>query len=188
MTIGAETVGRTRSTSASAARRLPPAASARSVARWMTGPSASGSENGTPTSSTSAPARSSAFRISADRGRSGSPAVVNVTRPGCRRASREVRVEALTRSPPDAARCFSTVCTSLSPRPDRFTRMIAVAPELARRASARTRWRAPTRAPAGCPRGAPASETPRAPRRRVTWTYSARPCARSHACSGPTAA
>src|SRR5919197_1568403 len=50
----------------------------------MTGPSASGSENGTPTSSTSAPARSSAFRMSADRGRSGSPAVVYVTSPGRR--------------------------------------------------------------------------------------------------------
>src|SRR5436309_6366728 len=66
----------------SAVRRLPPAASARSVARWMTGPSASGSENGTPTSSRSAPARSSARRISPERSRSGSPAVVYVTSPG----------------------------------------------------------------------------------------------------------
>ncbi len=82
MTIGAETCGRTSATSASEARRLPPAASARSVARWMTGPSASGSENGTPTSRTSAPPRSSARRICADRGRSGSPAVVKVTSPG----------------------------------------------------------------------------------------------------------
>src|SRR5436309_9140383 len=47
----------------------------------MTGPSASGSENGTPTSSTSAPARSRARRIAAERGKSGSPAVVYVTRP-----------------------------------------------------------------------------------------------------------
>src|SRR5688572_10999150 len=47
----------------------------------MTGPSASGSENGMPTSSTSAPARSSAHRISAERDRSGSPAVTYVTSP-----------------------------------------------------------------------------------------------------------
>src|SRR6185503_19190578 len=47
----------------------------------MTGPSASGSENGMPTSSTSAPARSSAYRISAERERSGSPAVTYVTKP-----------------------------------------------------------------------------------------------------------
>src|SRR6185436_9890933 len=81
-TIGAAISARTRPIVSSADRRLPPAASARSVARWMTGPSASGSENGTPTSSTSAPARSSAFRISAERARSGSPAVTYVTRPG----------------------------------------------------------------------------------------------------------
>src|SRR4029453_14161720 len=47
----------------------------------MTGPSASGSENGIPTSSTSAPAWSSPHRISAERNRSGSPAVTYVTRP-----------------------------------------------------------------------------------------------------------
>src|SRR5471030_2409830 len=82
MTIGAFTCGRTFAIIASDARRLPPAAIARSVARWITGPSASGSENGTPTSRTSAPARSSALRISAERGRSGSPAVVYVTSPG----------------------------------------------------------------------------------------------------------
>src|SRR5262245_42538660 len=82
MTIGAVTSARTDSTSFNTPRRLVPAASARSVARWITGPSASGSENGTPTSRTSAPARSSAFRISADRARSGSPAVTYVTSPG----------------------------------------------------------------------------------------------------------
>src|SRR5919108_1191355 len=48
----------------------------------MTGPSASGSVNGMPTSSTSAPARSSAQRISADLDMSGSPAATYVTRPG----------------------------------------------------------------------------------------------------------
>ena len=40
--------------------RLPPAASARSIARWIDGPSADGSENGTPSSITSAPARHAA--------------------------------------------------------------------------------------------------------------------------------
>src|SRR5512134_1111200 len=54
----------------------------------MTGPSASGSEKGTPISSTSAPARSRATRISAERGRSGSPAVVYVTSPA--RPSRRI--------------------------------------------------------------------------------------------------
>ena len=39
----------------SAPRSVVPLASARSDARWITGPSASGSENGTPTSRTSAP-------------------------------------------------------------------------------------------------------------------------------------
>src|SRR5438445_13586225 len=48
----------------------------------MTGPSASGSEKGTPISRTSAPAPSSTLRMSADRARSGSPAVVYVTKPG----------------------------------------------------------------------------------------------------------
>src|SRR5690242_7926997 len=84
MTMGACTVGLTLATMLSAEVRVPPAVSARSVARWMTGPSASGSENGTPTSSTSAPARSSALRISPDTVRFGSPAVVNVTSPDWR--------------------------------------------------------------------------------------------------------
>src|SRR5262245_4009946 len=47
----------------------------------MTGPSASGSENGTPTSRTSVPAASRRCRIAADVARSGSPAVTYVTRP-----------------------------------------------------------------------------------------------------------
>ena len=59
-----------------------PAASARSVARWMTGPSASGSENGTPTSSTSAPAPARATSTCLECSRSGSPAVTYVTSPG----------------------------------------------------------------------------------------------------------
>src|SRR5262245_909848 len=62
----------------------------------MTGPSASGSENGTPTSRTSAPARSSASRISPERSRSGSPAVIYVTRP-VSPASRSARKRSLIR-------------------------------------------------------------------------------------------
>src|SRR5688572_17558456 len=81
MTIGAEIDGRRVFSIPRTPLRVTPAASARSVARWMTGPSASGSENGTPISSTSAPARSSRVMISAERVRSGSPAVTYVTRP-----------------------------------------------------------------------------------------------------------
>src|SRR5688572_11517270 len=55
-------------------------ASARSVARWMTGPSAIGSEKGTPTSMMSAPACSRASIRSAVVLRSGSPAVMKGTK------------------------------------------------------------------------------------------------------------
>src|SRR5688572_16470878 len=47
----------------------------------MTGPSASGSENGTPTSRISAPPLAIRTRMSRLRSRSGSPAVTYVTRP-----------------------------------------------------------------------------------------------------------
>src|SRR5205823_3281888 len=112
---------------------------------------------------TSAPARSSAFRISPERGRSGSPAVVNVTSP-LRRCARNpanvsairltmqaldcdrtlhhgghrgaglfptglnLRVHRVPRGTYFAARHFSTVFTSLSPRPDRLTSRIAEGP------------------------------------------------------------
>src|SRR5216110_2253492 len=52
-----------------------PFASARCELAWITGPSAIGSENGTPTSMTSAPASSSACSSSNERARSGWPAV-----------------------------------------------------------------------------------------------------------------
>ncbi len=52
-----------------------PLASARSEAFWITGPSAIGSENGTPSSITSAPARAIASMISALASANGSPAV-----------------------------------------------------------------------------------------------------------------
>jgi hypothetical protein len=49
---------------------------ARSVARWITGPSAIGSENGTPSSITSAPARASACISGTVRSGAGSPAAM----------------------------------------------------------------------------------------------------------------
>src|SRR5512146_3528223 len=52
-----------------------PSASARCELAWMIGPSAIGSENGTPSSITSAPDSASAARISTVRAASGYPAV-----------------------------------------------------------------------------------------------------------------
>src|SRR6266404_869616 len=75
----------------STSSRPTPLASARSDARWMTGPSAIGSENGTPSSITSAPAAVSA-RISGTVAASvGSPAVmygISATRPAARSLSK----------------------------------------------------------------------------------------------------
>ena len=53
----------------------PPPCSERSMARWMTGPSATGSKNGTPISSTSAPAFTEATAAATQAATSGSPAV-----------------------------------------------------------------------------------------------------------------
>src|ERR1700687_1974599 len=72
---------RTAPTMSSTPDAVAPPASARSVARWMTGPSDSGSEKGRPASSTWAPAQPSARRMPAERGKSGSPAVTYVTSP-----------------------------------------------------------------------------------------------------------
>src|SRR5207247_37722 len=58
-----------------------PRESARSLARWMIGPSARGSENGTPSSSTSTPAFSISRATSIVRSSDGSPAVTNPTKP-----------------------------------------------------------------------------------------------------------
>ena len=52
-----------------------PRASARSLAFWITGPSAIGSENGTPSSIMSAPPAASACMISGVASANGSPAV-----------------------------------------------------------------------------------------------------------------
>src|SRR5580704_2109701 len=55
---------------------LVPAFSARSAPRWMTGPSAMGSEKGTPSSIRSTPPRSSAATSAGVRSGEGSPAVM----------------------------------------------------------------------------------------------------------------
>jgi hypothetical protein len=75
-TMGVSTDLRTVRTTSSVPRSVMPPASARSLARWITGPSASGSEKGTPTSRTAAPACASAIRIRAEVLPSGSPAVL----------------------------------------------------------------------------------------------------------------
>src|SRR5262245_34133811 len=82
----------------------------------MTGPSASGSENGTPTSRTSAPARSSALRISPERGRSGSPAVVYVMRP-VRPAARN-RANVSSSRLTTASSCTTALLEDLKPHED----------------------------------------------------------------------
>src|SRR4051794_16659002 len=82
------TTGR-RSDSRAATSRIPcsvaPSASARVPAAWMTGPSASGSENGTPSSTRSAPASAQARPIASERSRSGNPPIrygIRAARPG----------------------------------------------------------------------------------------------------------
>src|SRR3954447_5374755 len=55
--------------------RVAPAASARVAAAWITGPSASGSEKGTPSSSMSAPASAHASPTASDVSRSGKPPI-----------------------------------------------------------------------------------------------------------------
>ncbi len=122
-----------------ASRRGPtPCAIARSVARWITGPSAIGSENGTPSSMTSAPPRASARIRSTVTSADGSPAAMYGMSAGAslgRAAARSVR--RCARRPRRAslgcvprvdrritARPPTTMCRSLSPRPDRLTRTI----------------------------------------------------------------
>src|SRR5580704_16717918 len=61
--------------------RVVPLRSARSLARWITGPSATGSLNGTPSSITSAPASAAASTIFSVAASDGSPAVMYATRP-----------------------------------------------------------------------------------------------------------
>src|SRR5436309_2117548 len=83
-----------------------PAASARAAERWRTGPSAIGSENGTPSSITSAPSATAARTRSRVVGRSGSPAVKYGTSATWPRAPSAAKVPAmrLTRASPRGAR------------------------------------------------------------------------------------
>ncbi|MNR13723.1 hypothetical protein D3C85_1301470 [compost metagenome] len=143
-------------TMSSTLRRPTLCSSARSLARWITGPSAIGSENGMPSSITSAPPSTRpCIRLTVRPGL-GSPAVMNGIRAFSPAACRRVKVSAirlitrflaagLTISQAGiigerqrlAAACGqpcphyrvrpirpATVLMSLSPRPDRLTRMI----------------------------------------------------------------
>src|SRR5215831_1877519 len=79
-TIGvASSVRRKARTMASVFASVWPALSARCDDSWIAGPSAIGSVNGMPSSTTSAPAAGSAERIASDVSGSGSPAVRKVT-------------------------------------------------------------------------------------------------------------
>src|SRR5580693_6968880 len=66
----------------STSARETPCSSARWLARWITGPSATGSLNGTPSSITSAPASIAPKTTARVVARSGSPQVTNATREG----------------------------------------------------------------------------------------------------------
>ena len=91
----------------------------------------------------------------ADRSRSGSPAVTYVTRPVSRRSRAgpvERRRQCATWRSLRSRPALATVCTSLSPRPERLTRMPRPAPSLGGQPARRRPPRAPTPARAGCPR------------------------------------
>src|SRR5579884_2512795 len=79
--MGISEISRIRRAMSSTVRRVVPARRARSDPRWITGPSAIGSENGTPSSIRSAPPRSSAATIRAVYSGEGSPAVMYAIRP-----------------------------------------------------------------------------------------------------------
>ena len=77
--IGTSDRARTAAATSSTPSGVVPAASARSAACWMVGPSAIGSENGIPISSRSAPPSTQASAIAFDVARSGSPPITYVT-------------------------------------------------------------------------------------------------------------
>ena len=107
-----------------------PPASARSAARCRTGPSAIGSENGTPISMRSAPARSSASRSGTVTPGSGSPTMRKGTKAASPRLRRLANARATRPARQPVAshsvtpRYAATVSMSLSPRPERLTTMI----------------------------------------------------------------
>src|SRR3954464_8405148 len=74
-----------RAPASSTAGTVAPAASARVPAAWITGPSASGSENGTPSSTRSAPWSAQARPIATEVSTSGKPPIrygISAARPG----------------------------------------------------------------------------------------------------------
>src|SRR5690606_35867885 len=78
-------------TTASTSASFTPCASARSLARWIVGPSAIGSENGTPSSMMSAPAATHWRRTSSVTARVGNPTVmegISALRPAARSRSK----------------------------------------------------------------------------------------------------
>ena len=77
---------------------------ARSAARWITGPSAMGSENGTPSSSTSAPASTSACISGTVAAGEGSPAAMGI--------SADARPEAAVRAKAAAIRSLRVIMAS----------------------------------------------------------------------------
>src|SRR5438093_9741483 len=89
----------TAAASPSVASSVVPLASARSPARWIVAPSASGSENGTPTSRTSAPAWSAARARRVLVARSGSPAMRYATRTSRRSVRARANTVAMRSSP-----------------------------------------------------------------------------------------
>ena len=101
--------------------RVAPAASARVAAAWIIGPSASGSENGTPSSTRSAPASTYAAATAAEVSSSGKPPImygISAARPSVA-GSGEGRADAV-RAVHQAPSCSSrsvTSARSLSPRP-----------------------------------------------------------------------
>ena len=77
-----------------------PAASARTPAAWIAGPSAIGSVNGMPSSITSAPAAGSALTIAGALAASGSPAIRKVTsaaRPSALSAAKRLSMRVVMR-------------------------------------------------------------------------------------------
>src|SRR5579884_2268726 len=86
--MGISEISRIRRAMSSTVRRVVPARRARSAPRWITGPSAIGSENGTPSSIRSQPPRSSAATSSGVRSGVGSPAVMYAIRPARPRSLR----------------------------------------------------------------------------------------------------
>ena len=101
-------------------RPVRPRASARPAAAWITGPSATGSEKGMPTSSMSAPPSTSASRIAALVSRSGSPSMTKAPNaPSPRAASAREHRRVAAHAASSSRRCACSM--SLSPRPERLT-------------------------------------------------------------------